>query len=97
MTAYAIAHLHNTEPHPEVVEYIERIQGTLDPYGGRFLVHGTQHEVKEGNWDGAVVVIAFPGIDKARDWWDSPTPGVGGNPVASAGPQPPSWAGERWT
>ena len=72
MTVYAIASLRNPAPHPEVAEYIERIQATLDPYGGRFLVHGAQHEVKEGSWGGAVVVIAFPGIDEARDWWDSP-------------------------
>ena len=72
MTAYAIANLRNTAPHPEVAEYIERIQATLDPYGGRFLVHGARHEVKEGSWDGAAVVIAFPGIDQARNWWDSP-------------------------
>jgi uncharacterized protein (DUF1330 family) len=72
MTAYAIAHLHNPAPHPEVAEYIERIQATLDPYGGRFLVHGARHEVKEGSWDGAAVVIAFPGIEEARTWWDSP-------------------------
>lgn len=72
MTAYAIANLHNPAPHADVAEYIERIQATLDPYGGRFLVHGVQHEVKEGSWDGAVVVIAFPGVAQARDWWDSP-------------------------
>ena len=72
MTAYAIANLRNTAPHPEVSEYIDRIQATLYPYGGRFLVHGARHEVKEGSWDGAAVVIAFPGIDQARNWWDSP-------------------------
>jgi uncharacterized protein (DUF1330 family) len=72
MSAYAIANLRNPAPHPEVAEYIERIQATLDPYGGRFLVHGARHEVKEGSWGGAAVVIAFPGIDEARSWWDSP-------------------------
>jgi uncharacterized protein (DUF1330 family) len=72
MTAYAIANLHNPAPHPDVVDYIERIQATLDPYGGRFLVHGARHEVMEGSWDGAAVLIAFPGLDEARDWWDSP-------------------------
>jgi uncharacterized protein (DUF1330 family) len=72
MTAYAIANLPNPVPHPEVAEYIERIQSTLDPFGGRFLVHGAQHEVKEGSWDGAAIVIAFPDIDEARNWWDSP-------------------------
>jgi len=72
MTAYAIAHLREAAPHPEIAEYIERISGTFEPYGGRFLVHATQHEVKEGSWPGHVVVIGFPGITEARAWWESP-------------------------
>ncbi|MDH6434056.1 uncharacterized protein (DUF1330 family) [Streptomyces sp. SAI-144] len=71
MTAYAIAHLREAAPHPEIAEYIERIPATFEPYGGRFLVHGTGHEVKEGGWPGHVVVIGFPGIAEARAWWDS--------------------------
>ncbi|MER6047161.1 DUF1330 domain-containing protein [Streptomyces sp. NPDC001793] len=62
-------------PHPEIAEYIERITGTFEPFGGRFLVHATQHEVKEGAWPGHVVVIGFPGIAEARAWWDSPRTG----------------------
>ncbi|NMO36854.1 DUF1330 domain-containing protein [Streptomyces sp. GMY01] len=72
MTAYAIAHLREAAPHPEIAEYIERISGTFEPYGGHFLVHGAQHEVTEGAWPGHVVVIAFPGMPEARTWWDSP-------------------------
>ncbi|WP_086742094.1 DUF1330 domain-containing protein [Streptomyces glaucescens] len=72
MTAYAIAHLHETAVHQDIAEYIERIPGTFAPYGGRFLVHGTGHETKEGYWPGAVVMIGFPSIDEARAWWDSP-------------------------
>ncbi|MEW1653643.1 MULTISPECIES: DUF1330 domain-containing protein [unclassified Streptomyces] len=72
MPAYAIAHLRNATPHPEIVAYIERITATFAPYGGRFLVHGTQHEVKEGSWPGDLVVIGFPTLADARDWWDSP-------------------------
>ncbi|MGW2635712.1 DUF1330 domain-containing protein [Streptomyces sp. NPDC001348] len=72
MTAYAIAHLRDATPHPEIPEYIERISATFEPYGGRFLVHAAQHEVKEGSWPGFVVVIGFPGIAEARAWWDSP-------------------------
>lgn len=71
MPAYVIAHLHAADPHPEIAEYIERIPGTFEPFGGRFLVHVTQHEVKEGRWPGSVVVIGFPGIAQARAWWDS--------------------------
>lgn len=72
MHAYAIAHLQEAAPHPEIAEYIERLPATFEPYGGRFLVHGTQHEVKEGSWPGHVVMIGFPGITEARSWWDSP-------------------------
>lgn len=72
MTAYVIGHLRATDPHPEIADYIERIPGTFEPFGGKFLVHATQHEVKEGDWPGFVVVIGFPGIDEARAWWDSP-------------------------
>ena len=35
-------------------------------------MHGTEHEVKEGEWRGHVVVIAFPSIAEAQAWWDSP-------------------------
>lgn len=72
MTAYAIAHLRDADPHPDIAEYIERIPATFEPFGGRFLVHGTPHEVKEGEWPGHVVVIGFPSIEEARAWWDSP-------------------------
>ncbi|WP_328872318.1 DUF1330 domain-containing protein [Streptomyces sp. NBC_00287] len=72
MSAYAIAHLREITPHAEIAEYIERITATFEPYGGRFLVHGREHETVEGDWAGAVVMIGFPGIDEARQWWDSP-------------------------
>ncbi|WP_405899569.1 DUF1330 domain-containing protein [Streptomyces sp. NBC_00727] len=73
MTAYAIAHLYpEGRPNEEVVDYIERIQSTMDPYGGRFLVHNAPVEVAEGAWPGAVVVVGFPGIEEARAWYASP-------------------------
>jgi uncharacterized protein (DUF1330 family) len=72
MPAYVIAQLYDRGPNAEVAEYIERISDTFEPYGGRFLVHMTQHEVLEGRWPGAVVMIGFPGIEQARAWWNSP-------------------------
>ncbi|MBB5791164.1 DUF1330 domain-containing protein [Jiangella mangrovi] len=72
MPAYVIAHLQDAAPHPDIAEYIERIPGTFEPYGGRFLVHATQHAVLEGGWPGGVVMIGFPSLTEARTWWDSP-------------------------
>lgn len=72
MPAYVIARLLDAAPHPDIIEYIERLPGTFAPHGGRYLVHMTPHEVKEGSWPGNVVMIGFPGLTEARAWWDSP-------------------------
>ena len=72
MTAYAVAHLRRVDQNAEIVEYLRRIDDTLDPFGGRFTVHGTLPEVLEGEWPGFLVVIAFPHPAAARAWYDSP-------------------------
>jgi uncharacterized protein (DUF1330 family) len=72
MSAYAVAHLRNVTVGPEIVEYLRRIDGTLEPFGGRFLIHGGPAEVLEGQWDGDLIVVAFPDREQARAWYDSP-------------------------
>lgn len=72
MPAYAIAHLRDVDVNAEIVDYIKRIDETLVPFGGRFLIHGVTPEVMEGPWEGDLVVIAFPDIDAARNWYASP-------------------------
>lgn len=72
MSAYAVAHLRSVVMAPAIVEYLERIDATLTPFGGRFLVHGAQAEVVEGEWPGHLVVIAFPDLARARAWYASP-------------------------
>jgi uncharacterized protein (DUF1330 family) len=72
MPAYALAHLYTPNPHPEVIEYLERIQDTLDPFGGRFLVHGPNITVAEGEWPGTLVIIEFPDVERATAWYTSP-------------------------
>ena len=72
MTAYAIAHLHDVELGPEIVEYIERIDATLAPFGGRFVIHGGGRvDVREGDWTGDLIVIGFPDRDSAERWYES--------------------------
>ena len=72
MPAYAVAHLHDPQINADVLEYLERIQATLDPFGGRFLVHGPTVEVREGKWPGTIVILEFPAADNARSWYESP-------------------------
>lgn len=72
MSAYALAHLRTPTINDDTLQYIERIQATMDPYGGRFLVHGGNVDVKEGEWPGTVVVLEFPDLEAARQWYASP-------------------------
>jgi uncharacterized protein (DUF1330 family) len=72
MTAYALAHLRTPTINPDVLQYIDRIQDTLDPYGGRFVVHGGDVEIVEGSWPGSIAIVVFPTITAARAWYASP-------------------------
>jgi uncharacterized protein (DUF1330 family) len=71
MTAYAIAHLHEVEPCPAIVEYLEKIDGTLAPYDGRFIIHGGHVERLEGKFSGDLIMIEFPSREVARAWYRS--------------------------
>jgi uncharacterized protein (DUF1330 family) len=71
MTAYAVAHLQDVEMCPDIVEYLERIDATLAPFGGRFIIHGGQPDAVEGEWRGALVAIAFADLTQARAWYGS--------------------------
>ena len=71
MTAYALAHLHDPNLDEDVVDYIDRIQATMDPFGGRFLVHGADVQVLEATWPGTVVLLEFPDVPTATAWYGS--------------------------
>ncbi|MFF5258136.1 DUF1330 domain-containing protein [Actinomadura viridis] len=89
MTAHALPHLHPRPPfHDEVFTYIERIHESLDPFGGRFLVHGTGPEMLKGPLEGSHVVVEFPDMDKARSRYASKTSrrSCSRGPTASKGP-----------
>ena len=49
MTAYAVAHLRSVDQNAEIVDYLRRIDATLDPFDGRFVVHGVLPEVWKAN------------------------------------------------
>lgn len=71
MKHYAIAYLRNVSVGADIVEYLERIDATLAPFGGHFLVHGAQPESIEGEWEGAPIVIEFPDRDSLYGWYES--------------------------
>jgi len=72
MTTFAVAHLRSVTMGPAIVDYLERIDATLAPFGGRFVLHGEPVEPLEGVFEGDLVIIAFPDRASARAWYRSP-------------------------
>jgi uncharacterized protein (DUF1330 family) len=71
MPAYAVAHLRDVTMGPPIIEYLQRIDSTLEAFAGRFLVHGAEVEVLEGSWPGHLIISEFPDRERARAWYES--------------------------
>ena len=71
MPAYAIANVQSITMGPAIAEYLERIDATLAPYNGRFLVHGDPADVREGDFVGDLIMIEFPDREHATGWYES--------------------------
>ena len=69
--AYAVARIEDVRMGPEIAEYLERIEATLEPFGGRYVVHGSRAETLEGEWRGDLVIIGFPDRVRAEAWYAS--------------------------
>src|SRR3954453_19661216 len=72
MSAYAIAHLRAVQVGPQIVEYLDRIDATLEPFGGRFIIHGATRGGGEAPVPGRIVVIEFPDSAAAAAWYEPP-------------------------
>ena len=71
MPGYIIA---DVEIHDEAAydEYRKRVPATIEAYGGRFVVRGGTVERLEGDWEpNRIVVLEFPSVEQAREWWES--------------------------
>ena len=72
MPAYVIANVTVKDP-VRYEDYRRLVTPTLAKYGGRFIARGGQIEVLEGDWrPNRLVVLEFPSMDRAREWWNSP-------------------------
>ncbi|WP_028924164.1 DUF1330 domain-containing protein [Pseudonocardia acaciae] len=72
MTAYVIAGVRVTGSAEEMAVYRERVEATLEPYGGRYLVRTSDVEQLDGRWPAdSVVVVEFPDLQSARAWNNS--------------------------
>jgi uncharacterized protein (DUF1330 family) len=64
----------NVEIHDEAAyeAYRTHVPATIEAYGGRFVVRGGPIERLEGDWEPSrIVVLEFPSVERAREWWAS--------------------------
>ncbi|GAA2310917.1 DUF1330 domain-containing protein [Streptomyces caniferus] len=73
MSAYLINHLRlpGGVPNEDGLAYLEQVEDTVTAYGGKWLAQG-EVQVVEGAWPGLAVLLEFPGMAEARNWYESP-------------------------
>lgn len=69
--SYAVAYLRDVDFGADIIRYMREIDETLVPFGGEFVVHGGDLDVREGRWDGTLVIIRFPEAGSAARWYES--------------------------
>ena len=72
MPAFVIVEIEVRDP--EAYEtYRSLVPASLDAYGGKFIARGDATENLEGDWaPERIVVLEFPSLERARQWWASP-------------------------
>jgi len=71
MPAYIIVDvtIHNAENYEG---YKKLTPASVAAYDGKFIVRGGKTETLEGNWQpGRFVVLQFPSVERAKEWWAS--------------------------
>jgi uncharacterized protein (DUF1330 family) len=71
MPAYVIADI-DVHDAGKYEEYKKLAGPSAEPFGAKYLVRGGKVEGLEGAWmPRRFVVIEFPSLEKAKEWWNS--------------------------
>jgi uncharacterized protein (DUF1330 family) len=68
---YAIGLIADVHVNEDLLSYMAQIESTMAEFGGRWLVHGTRPDIREGDWAGDVIIIEFRDPTSARAWYES--------------------------
>lgn len=72
MPAYVISEVEGRDP-AAMAAYRTLAAETIARYGGRYLVRGGAAEVVEGGPPPkTLIIVEFPSMDRAREWYKSP-------------------------
>ncbi|MEP6583308.1 MAG: DUF1330 domain-containing protein [Ginsengibacter sp.] len=72
MPAYVIVEVEIEDIHA-YEEYKKLTPASIAAFDGKFVVRGGKTENLEGDWDPKrIVVLEFPSVERAKEWWNSP-------------------------
>ncbi|MFT2010840.1 DUF1330 domain-containing protein [Pontibacter sp. 13R65] len=72
MSAFVIVEIEIIDP-IAYEEYKLYTPGSIAAYDGKFVVRGGSMESLEGDWNPQrIVVLEFPTVERAKEWWNSP-------------------------
>ena len=73
MPAYVISEVTEVVDTALMEKYRSLAQVTIAQHGGRYLVRGGAFETVEGHWaPQRMIVVEFPTMEKAKEWYRSP-------------------------
>ena len=54
-------------------QFIERVTGTIEAHGGKFVARGGQIEVRMGDWSPKrLAILEFDSLQQIQTWLESP-------------------------
>ena len=68
---YVVAEVDVTDP-ATFAKYSAKAPGTIEQYGGQYVIRGGKFDSLEGDAPKRFVVIRFDSVEKAKAWEDSP-------------------------
>jgi uncharacterized protein (DUF1330 family) len=72
MTAYCLWDVREIHDQDAMNDYVARVTETVTAYGGEYVVVGGPWQIVEGDWHPAYpVLIVFPSLDRAHEWYSS--------------------------
>jgi uncharacterized protein (DUF1330 family) len=70
--AYVVVEIEVEDP-GRYEEYKKLAPPAIAAYGGRYLARGGRTAILEGSWSPQrLVILEFPSLARAQEWWDSP-------------------------
>jgi uncharacterized protein (DUF1330 family) len=72
MPAYVVVQITIRDP-VTYERYRQLAPPSIAAYDGRYVVRGGEMMTLEGTWRPTrLVILEFPSVERARQWWDSP-------------------------